>query len=41
VRGRLLGEWMAISQPSAKRPPAAATISNIRAATGFRAGSPL
>ena len=26
MRGRLLGEWMASSQPPAKRPPAAVTI---------------
>jgi CHAD domain-containing protein len=37
MRGRLLGEWMAINQPPGKRPPAAVAISNVRAA-GFPSG---
>jgi CHAD domain-containing protein len=41
MRGRLLGEWMAISQPPAKRPPAAVAISTSRADAPSRTASPL
>jgi CHAD domain-containing protein len=35
MRARLLGEWMALSKPSAKRPPAPVTIRDSRLASGF------
>jgi CHAD domain-containing protein len=35
MRARLSGEWMAISKPPAKRPPAAVTIGDRRLASGF------
>jgi CHAD domain-containing protein len=35
MRARLSGEWMALSKPSAKRPPAPVTIRDSRLASGF------
>ena len=35
MRGRLSGEWMAMSRPPAKRPPAKVTAGERRLASGF------